>query len=157
MSFHERMVDFVYQNRLSEFQASFFSLYKHYSNLGEEEFVKEWFDKFIIKSLHKYMPYSKLVECFDKYCLSKKSITKSYVNTYWRFCRNPKAISSKLGDSMKFFDLEDLDEEKLKKAYREMIKKYHPDATKDKNLSHEKTVLINYHYQVLLAYLNQLK
>ncbi|PMP90369.1 MAG: molecular chaperone DnaJ [Hydrogenobaculum sp.] len=58
---------------------------------------------------------------------------------------------------MKFFGLEELDEDRLKKAYRKMMKEYHPDKVKDKKISHEKTVLINYHYQVLLSYLNGIK
>ncbi len=157
MSFHEKIVEYLYQNRLSEFQSSFFTLYDKYRYLDEEEFIKEWFDKFIIKTLYKYMPYSKLVECFDRYYSSKKSVAKSYVSTYWRFCRNPKVFSSKISNSMKFFGLEELNEENLKKAYRKMIKECHPDKLKDKKLSHEKTVLINYHYQVLLGYLNNLK
>ncbi|MGC8588473.1 MAG: J domain-containing protein [Hydrogenobaculum sp.] len=157
MGFHEKIVDYIYQNRLSEFQSSFFNLYREYRYLNEEEFIKEWFDKFIIKTLYKYMPYTKLVECFDRYCSLRKNITKSYVSTYWRFCRNPKGFSSKISDSMKFFGLEELDEDRLKKAYRKMMKEYHPDKVKDKKISHEKTVLINYHYQVLLSYLNGLK
>ena len=157
MGFHDKVIDYVYQNRLSEFQASFFYLYKKYSNLGEEEFVKEWFDRFIIKTLCNYMPYSKLIECFDKYYMNKKNITKSYVSTYWRFCKIPKNFSSSIEASMKFLGIEELSEEALKKAYRSMMKKYHPDITKDKKLSHGKTVLINYHYQILITYLNQLK
>jgi hypothetical protein len=157
MGFYDKVVDYVYQNRLSEFQSSFFRLYNEYCYLNEEEFIKEWFDKFIIKTLHKYMSYSKLVECFDSYCCSRKPITKSYVSTYWRFCKNPKSFSSKISSSMGFFGLEELTEESLKKAYRKMMKENHPDKIEDKKQSHENTVLINFHYQVLLSYLNNLK
>jgi len=64
MGFHEKIVDYIYQNRLSEFQSSFFNLYIEYRYLNEEEFIKEWFDKFIIKTLYKYMPYTKACRMF---------------------------------------------------------------------------------------------
>ncbi|MGC8677819.1 MAG: J domain-containing protein [Hydrogenobaculum sp.] len=39
---------------------------------------------------------------------------------------------------MKFFGLEELDEDRLKKAYRKMMKEYHPDKVKDKkNITQE--------------------
>ncbi len=157
MGFHEKVIDYLYENRLSEFQSSFFTLYRQYAYLDEESFIKEWFDKFIIKALYKYIPYAKLVECFDNYRASKKPITKSYVSTYWKFCRNPRSFSSKISSSLKFFGIEELDEDFIRKAYRKMMKECHPDRLKDKKLSHEKTVLINYHYQMLLGYINSLK
>lgn len=101
--------------------------------------------------------YGVIKECFDRYSSLRKNITKSYVSTYWRFCKNPKSFSSKISNSMKFFGLEELDEANLKKAYRKLMKEYRPDKVKDKKLSHEKTVLINYHYQVLLSYINNFK
>jgi DnaJ-class molecular chaperone len=41
------------------------------------------------------------------------------------------------------------------KRYRNMIKKYHPDVHTDKKSSYKHMLLINYHYQVLLSYLNK--
>jgi DnaJ-class molecular chaperone len=36
-----------------------------------------------------------------------------------------------------------------------MIKKYHPDGHTDKKSAYKHMLLINYHYQVLLSYLNK--
>jgi len=41
------------------------------------------------------------------------------------------------------------------KRCRQMIKKYHPDVHTDKKSAHKHMLLINYHYQVLLSYLNK--
>lgn len=56
---------------------------------------------------------------------------------------------------MEFFGIKELNLQELKKRYRHMIKKYHPDIHTDKKSAHKHMLLINYHYQALLSYLNK--
>ena len=55
---------------------------------------------------------------------------------------------------MNFFGLEELDEEKLKSAYRKMVRENHPDRVGKSRESHMRMVKINYYYQVLRRYLS---
>jgi len=49
------------------------------------------------------------------------------VKTYWDFCRNPRKHPVRISEALKFFGLEELDEEEVRKRYRELVRLYHPD------------------------------
>jgi len=57
-SFCRRVVEFMYEDRLNQFISSFYELYVRYNHLGEEGFLREWFNKSIIRSLVFYFPPS---------------------------------------------------------------------------------------------------
>ena len=57
---------------------------------------------------------------------------------------------------MDYFGLKELNMKELKKVYREMVKKYHPDVYPDKKEGTMKTIEINHYYQILKTYIEKL-
>ncbi len=153
-SFCRRVVEFMYEDRLNQFISSFYELYLRYNHLGEEGFLREWFNRPIIKNLIFYFPPSAIITSFEELRHKKEHLVRTYVRTYWSFCRNPRKYPVKIEEAMNFFGLEDLDEEKLKSAYRKMVRENHPDRVGKSRESHMRMVKINYYYQVLRRYLS---
>ena len=153
-SFCRRVVEYMYESRLNQFISSFYELYDRYNHLGEEGFLREWFNRSIIKDLVFYFPPSMIITSFEELRHSKEHLIRTYVRTYWSFCRNPRRYPVKIEEAMKFFGLEDLDEEKLKASYRRLVKENHPDKVGRSKEAHLMMVKINYYYQVLRRYLS---
>lgn len=155
MSFAERICDYLFENRLYQFQNNFYELYKEYKVLGEEEFIKKWFDNFLIKSLYKYFSCSYILELFDIYITTKRVVLKSYVNTYWKYCDNPRLFQGKIKEALDFFGMENLSLKELQIKYRKLVKECHPDKALNKKEAHSKMITINYYYQILRSYLGE--
>ncbi len=153
-SFCRKVVEYMYQTRLDEFISSFYELYERYNHMNEEDFLREWFDRTIIRNLVFYFPPSAIITSFEELKSTKRSLLKTYVKTYWDFCRNPRKHPIRIEEAMKFFGLEEISEEKLKEAYRNMVKRYHPDRIGKSRYSHMMMVKINYYYQILRRYLS---
>jgi hypothetical protein len=96
-----------------------------------------------------------LLEYYPEYLVRKRPVLRSYINTYWRFFLSLYRYPARVRESMEFFGIKELNLQELKKRYKQMIKKYHPDIHTDKKSTHKHMLLINYHYQVLLSYLNK--
>jgi len=153
-SFCRRVVEFMYEDRLNQFISSFYELYVRYNHLGEEGFLREWFNKSIIRSLVFYFPPSLIITSFEELRRAKEHLVRTYVRTYWSFCKNPRKYPVKIEEAMKFFGLEELSEEELKAAYRRLVKENHPDRVGRSKEAHMNMVKINYYYQVLRRYLS---
>lgn len=151
-AFYKKVLDYIYDKRLEMFQAMFYSLYDQYGRSNSvDEFLKTWFDRYALKKLVNYFPFEDIADYYYSYVKTKRKIIKSYVTTYWSFYNNPYIRSSKLRESLEFFGMRDLDLKQLKKTYRNLIKKYHPDVYHDRKEAHKKMLLINYHYQVIIS------
>ncbi len=152
--FYVKVFDYIFDKRLDLFQAMFYKLYEDFRG-DEELFLRTWFEGYAKQKLLKYFPLWDLLEYYPEYVVRRKAVLKSYINTYWRFCHNPYRYPTKVKEAMEFFGMEELTLQELKKRYRQMIKKYHPDTHPNKKEAHRYMLLINYHYQVLLGYLNK--
>ena len=151
--FCRRVVEYMYEKRLDEFISSFYELYRLYSHMDEESFLRYWFDKRIIKNLVSHFPPSLIISSFEEFRNTKRNLLKTYVKTYWDFCRNPKKYPVRVEEAMEFFGLEEPSEKELKASYRRMVKKFHPDRVGKTKDSHKMMVKINYYYQILRRYL----
>lgn len=155
-TFYYRVFDYLYNKRLELFQSFFYELYKSFEG-KQEEFVKTWFENYTVKKLLKHFPSEDVLTYYPGFALEKRNVIKSYIGTYWNFCKRPSLYPAKIRDSINFFSLEELSEEQLKRVYRAMVKAYHPDKHPDKENAHKKMLVINYHYQVLLSYLSEVR
>ena len=153
-TFCRKVMEYMYENRLNQFISSFYELYQRYSHLGEEDFLREWFHRSIIRDLIYYFPPSTIIDSFEEYESSRGHLLRTYVKTYWSFCRNPKKHPVKIEEAMRFFGLEELDEKKLKVSYRRMVRRHHPDRVGKSKEAHMNMVKINYYYQILRRYLS---
>ncbi len=153
-SFCRKVLEYMYDNRLDQFVSSFYELYQKYSHLDEEDFLKEWFDKSIIKDLVFYFSPSDIINSFEELKGSKRRLLKTYIKTYWDFCKNPKKYPVRIEEALKFFNLDELSEEKLKASYRRLVRMYHPDRIGKTREAHMIMVKINYYYQILRRYLS---
>ncbi len=157
-TFYYSVFDYFYEKRLSLFQSMFYTLYDKYGKNGNTEaFISEWFDSYTLSKLLRYFPLSDLIHYYSIYIKHKRKVIRSYIWTYWAFCQAPQKYTQKIKESMKFFNLEDIDEFQIKRRYRQLVKRYHPDVCKDRELAHKQMLLINYHYQVLTSYVESLK
>lgn len=154
MSFYRKVVEHMYDIRLNQFISSFYELYRDYGHLGEERFLAEWFDKPIIRRLMPYFPPSVIISSLTELRVRKGHLFKTYVKTYWRFCKNPRVYPARVKEALNFFGLKELEEKALKSRYRELVRKSHPDRVGKTKESHMNMVKINYYYQVLRRYLS---
>jgi hypothetical protein len=152
--FYAKVFDYIFDKRMDLFQAMFYKLYEDFKG-DEELFLKAWFEDYAKRKLLKYFPLWDLLEYYPEYVVRKRPVLRSYINTYWRFCLSPYRYPAKVRESMEFFGIKELNLQELKKRYRHMIKKYHPDIHTDKKSAHKHMLLINYHYQILLSCLNK--
>ncbi len=152
--FCKKVVEYLYENRLNQFLSSFYELYSKYKHLGEEAFMREWFDKAIIRELLAYFPPSVIIKSFEEVINPKRQVFKTYIKVYWDFCRNPSRHKSKISEALEFFGLKELSEEELKAKYRELVRSNHPDIVGKTKEAHMMMVRINYYYQILRRYLS---
>lgn len=153
-TFYYKVFDYIYKKRLELFQALFYDLYKGFGG-KQEEFLKAWFEYYTVRKLLSHFPFEDIFAYYPKFAYERRSLLKSYIRTYWSFCQRPFRYPTKVQESMNFFGLRELSEDSLKRAYRKMVRSYHPDKHPDRSLAHKKMLLINYHYQVLLSYLKE--
>ncbi len=153
-SFCRKVIEYMYENKLNQFISSFYELYTKYNHLGEERFLREWFNRSIIRDLIFYFPPSTIITSFEELRHTKEHLVRTYVRTYWSFCKNPKKYPVRIEEAMEFFGLEELDEGKLKVRYRKLVRENHPDRIGRSKEAHMKMVKINYYYQVLRRYLS---
>jgi len=73
-SFCRKVVEYMYETKLVQFISSFYELYL---KLGEEGFIF-------------YFPPSAVITSLGELKRSKEHLIRTYVRTYWSFCRNPK-------------------------------------------------------------------
>lgn len=153
-SFCRKVVEYMYETKLVQFISSFYELYLKYNHLGEEGFLREWFSRSIIKDLIFYFPPSAVINSLGELKRSKEHLIRTYVRTYWSFCRNPKRYPVRIEEAMRFFGLEELDERSLKERYRALVRENHPDRVGRSKEAHLRMVKINYYYQILRRYLS---
>ncbi len=153
-SFCRKVVEFMCEDRLNRFISSFYELYKEYNHMGEEAFLREWFYRSIIRELIGYFPPSVLMDSFEEIKGSKGHLLRTYVKTYWEFCKNPRRHPVRVEEAMKFFGIEELTEKELQLRYRRLVKRYHPDRIGKSPEAHRMMVKINYYYQILRRYLS---
>ncbi|EDP75228.1 J domain-containing protein [Hydrogenivirga sp. 128-5-R1-1] len=153
-SFCRKVIEYMYENRLNQFISSFYELYQKYRDLGEEDFLREWFHRSIIRDLVYYFPPSTLITSFEEFQSSRGHLLRTYVKTYWGFCQNPKKHPVKIEEAMEFFGLKELTENKLKVRYRRLVREHHPDRVGKSREAHTMMVKINYYYQILRRYLS---
>ncbi len=150
--FCKKVIEHMYETRMEKFLSSFHDLYRAYGHLDEDVFFREWFERQVIRDLVYYFSPSAIVSSYEEFRRERMNLLKTYVRIYWRFCKNPASHPARIGESLRFFGLEELDEESLVKRYRELVRRYHPDrAGKDSNKMMAK---INYHYQILRRYIS---
>jgi len=152
--FYIKVLEFMYEKRFNQFQSLFYDLFKNYEYIDEDSFISEWFDRFIIKKLIPYVPVSELHKSYREYSAKKRSLLKTYIRTYWQFCRNPRKYPAHISDAIEYFELKDLNAEELKSKYREKVKAFHPDRMGKREENHKEMVKINYYYQLLRSVLN---
>ncbi len=153
-AFCRKVIEYMFENRLNQFISSFYELYQRYSHLEEEDFFREWFRRSIIRDLIYYFPPSTLINSFQEFESSKGHLLRTYIKTYWSFCKNPRKHPVRIEEAMKFFELEELDEESLKASYRKLVRRFHPDRAGRSKENHLQMVKINYYYQILRRYLS---
>lgn len=150
-----KTIEFINNKRMELFQSMFYNLYEKY-NGNPDMFVEDWFEKYAYYTLRKYLREDFFKEDFEEFYSKQKKILKSYIKAYWAFCNNPDAKPYYVKESMNFFNIKELNMQELKKVYREMVKKYHPDIYPDKKEGTLKMIEINHHYQILKAYLENM-
>lgn len=153
-AFCRKVVEFMYENRLNQFISSFYELYERYSHLGEEGFMREWFYRSIIRDLVFYFPPSTIINSFEEIKTTKGHLLRTYVKTYWNYCKNPRKHPVRVEEALKFFGMNEVSEEELKKKYRKMVRDHHPDRVGRSKSAHMNMVKINYYYQILRRYLS---
>lgn len=153
-SFCRRVVEYMYERKLDEFISSFYELYSLYNHLDEETFLREWFDRRIIRKLVSHFPPSVIVSSFEELRNTKRNLLRTYVRTYWDFCKNPRKHPVRVEEAVRFFNLDEISEDRLKSSYREMVKRFHPDRIGRSEEAHRMMIKINYYYQILRRYLS---
>ncbi|MCX7739125.1 MAG: DnaJ domain-containing protein [Hydrogenothermaceae bacterium] len=152
--FIRKLIEFISYKRMEIFQGMFYKLYEKYDG-DWDRFVDDWFEKYSYTTSKEYFIGDAFKEDFDIFYKTKKNTLKAYVRAYWSFCLNPQNKPHHVKTAMEFFGLSELDEQKLKKAYRRMVREYHPDIHPNKKLATQKIVEINHYYQILKAYINK--
>ncbi len=152
--FYIKVLEFMYEKRFNQFQSIFYDLFKNYENIDEDSFINEWFDRFVIKKLIPYVPPSELHRSYREYASKKRSLLKTYIRTYWHFCRDPKKYSASISEAVNYFGLKELNVRELRERYREKVKNFHPDMAGKTQNNHKEMVKINYYYQLLRSVLN---
>ncbi len=156
-SFCKKVIEHMYDTRLEDFISSFYELYGRYKHLDENDFFREWFDRYVVRSLMKYFSPVVISENLEDVRVNKRRAYVAYVRTYWSLCSYPRRYPSKVEEAKRFFNIQDLTLSNLKRAYRKMVRENHPDVVgRDKN-SHMMMVKINYYYQILKSYLEGLE
>ena len=151
--FYTKVFDYILDKRFELFQAMFYKLREEFR--GEEDLLlKVWFEDYAKRKILEYFPLWDVLEYYPPYIVKKRRLIRSYINTYWRFCSRPYQYSAKIKEAMEFFQLEELNLYELKRRYRQLIKKYHPDVYPNKKEAHKQMLKINYNYQILLSYLD---
>jgi len=153
-AFCRKVIEYMFENRLNQFISSFYEIYERYRHMEEEDFFKEWFQRSIIRSLIYFFPPSILVVSLEEFDRSKGHLLRTYVRTYWSFCKNPRKHPVRIEEAMRFFGLSELSEELLKERYRLLVKRFHPDVAGNSRENHKKMVKINYYYQILRRFLS---
>lgn len=152
--FMSKMVEFISYKRMELFQGMFLKLFEKY-NGDWDRFVDDWFEKYSYYTLREFFVEDVFKEEFERFYKKRKNTLKAYVKAYWSFCLNPNNKPHHVKAAMEFFQLEKLEEKELKKKYREMVKRYHPDIYPDKKVATRKMIEINHYYQILKAYINR--
>ncbi len=101
-SFCRKVIEYMYENRLNQFISSFYELYREYGYLGEERFLREWFDKSIIRAFVFYFPPSTLISSFEELLGTRRHLLRTYVKTYWDFCRNPRKHPVRIEEALRY-------------------------------------------------------
>jgi len=153
-SFCRRVLEYMYEKRLDEFISSFYELYRLYNHMDEESFLREWFDRRIIRRLVRHFPPSIVASSFEELRSTKRNLFRTYVKTYWNFCKNPRKHPVRVEEAMRFFNLDELSEDRVKSSYRTMVKRFHPDRMGRTREAHRMMVKINYYYQILRRYIS---
>lgn len=149
-----RVIEFINNKRMDLFQSMFFNLYEKY-NGDVDKFVEDWFRYYSYSLLKNYFKEEFFKEDFEEFYNKKRHVLKSYIKAYWSFCNNPDARPNHIKIAMDFFELKELTMKDLKRKYREMVKKYHPDVHPDKKEATLKMMEINHHYQILKAFVEK--
>ena len=76
---------------------------------------------------------------------------------FWDDCPSiNKEISTEIKQCLKIFDFtEDFNEKQLKKKYKELVKKYHPDLNRDFHNKEKNIKEINKSYSKLMKFLKK--
>lgn len=149
-----KVVEFISYRRMELFQGMFLKLFEKYDG-DWDRFVDEWFEKYSYNKMREFFIEDVFKEEFDKFYKVKKNILKAYVKAYWSFCLNPDNKPHHLKAAMDFFGLKKLDEKELKRAYRQMVKQFHPDIYPDRKFATRKMIEVNHYYQILTAYIGK--
>ena len=152
-AFCKKAMEYMYNTKLDQFVSSFHELYSKYNHLDSEDFVREWFDRSVIRCMIDFFPLSHLIKSYEEIGKLKRKLFSTYVKTYWDFCKNPKKHPARIEEAIRFFNLQKLEEKELKKKYRELAKQFHPDISGKTKSTHVTMVKINYYYQILRRYL----
>jgi len=149
-----KIMEFISNKRMDLFQSMFFNLYERY-NGDTDRFLEDWFKNHTYFILKNYFIEEYFKEHFENFFNKRKNVIKSYVKAYWSFCISPDAKPNQVKVALDFFGIKELSYEELKKKYRSMVKKYHPDIYPDKKEAVEKMIEINHYYQILKAFLEK--
>jgi hypothetical protein len=149
-----KVIEFISNRRMDLFQSMFFNLYEKY-NGDADKFVDDWFRYYTYSTLKSYFREEVFKEEFEEFFSSKRHVIKSYIKAYWSFCNDPDARPNHIKFAMDFFGIKELTMKELKRKYREMVKKYHPDINSDKKEATLKMMEVNHHYQILKAFLEK--
>ncbi len=152
-SFCKKVIEHMYDTRLEDFISSFYELYGRYKHLNEDDFFREWFDRFVVRSLMKYFSPVIISENLEEVRHIKRKAYVTYVRTYWSLCSYPRRYPGRVEEAKRFFNIEELNMKTLKRAYRNMVRENHPDRVGRSKKSHLNMVKINYYYQILKGYL----
>jgi hypothetical protein len=150
-----KLLEFINDKRMELFQSMFYNLYEKYDR-DSEKFIEDWFEKYTYITLRRFFKEDFFKEDLDLFFQKNKNVLKSYVKAYWAFCNNPNSKPYYVKEAMDYFCLEELNMKELKKVYREMVKKYHPDVYPDKKEGTIKMIEINHYYQILKTYIEKL-
>jgi hypothetical protein len=134
----------------------FYNLYEKY-NRDSEKFIEDWFVKYTYITLKRFFKEDFFKEDVDLFFKKNINVLKSYIKAYWAFCNNPNSKPHYVKEAMNYFGLKELNMKELKKVYREMVKKYHPDVYPDKKEGTMKMIEINHYYQILKTYIEKLE
>lgn len=152
----KKIVEFISHKRMDLFQGMFFKLFEKYDG-DWDKFLDEWFEYHSYRILKEYFREEIFKEDLDRFYSERRDVIRAYIKAYWSFCLNPNKRSNNLKNAMEYFNIEELEESELKKRYREMVKKYHPDVNPDKAYANQKMIEINHYFQILKAYISKTK
>ncbi len=154
--FLKKIIEFINNKRMDIFQSMFYNLFEKYKG-DLDRFINEWFIEYSYHVLRSYFKEEVFKEEFEIFYKKRSSILKAYIKAYWAYCIEPARKPYAVEAAVAFFNLEDLDEQTLKRKYRELVKTFHPDIYPDKKLANEKLKEIHHYYQILKAYLTKFR